>query len=477
MEREEFGFDNLIWALDHMEGTLLVCDKNRNVVFYNNVVCSALNIPEERLSGANIMDLEREGYMLNSASIQAFETKKLSIKYVQGKMDVPILTVSNPVLNEQGEVELVVALSINEQISESVSREMVESRMKSSQLLEFLSTQISGGTTVVAKSPAMKKILAFLDRIAKVDSTVLLTGETGAGKEVLAKYIHSQSARSGAVFIPVNCAAIPETLMESEFFGYAKGAFTGANKDGKAGVFELADGGTVFLDEIGEMPLLIQAKFLRVIETGEVTRVGGGKSKKVDFRLVAATNRNLEEMCEKGLFRRDLYYRLNILSVDIPPLRDRQEDILPLAQFFLRNLNKKYGTRKVLSLSAIKTLKRYHWPGNVRELRNVIERLYITSPSELVEFAQGYHQLANGGQDADLSSNGPLDSPPSEPVGPEGTTLRAAVENYEKRLVLSTLESCEGNVAKAAERLGLHKSVLYRKLDKYRQKGTIRGQF
>ena len=173
MEREEFGFDNLIWALDHMEGTLLVCDKNRNVVFYNNVVCSALNIPEERLSGANIMDLEREGYMLNSASIQAFETKKLSIKYVQGKMDVPILTVSNPVLNEQGEVELVVALSINEQISESVSREMVESRMKSSQLLEFLSTQISGGTTVVAKSPAMKKILAFLDRIAKVDSTVL----------------------------------------------------------------------------------------------------------------------------------------------------------------------------------------------------------------------------------------------------------------------------------------------------------------
>ena len=436
-----------------------------------------MNIPEERLSGANIMDLEREGYMLNSASIQAFETKKLSIKYVQGKMDVPILTVSNPVLNEQGEVELVVALSINEQISESVSREMVESRMKSSQLLEFLSTQISGGTTVVAKSPAMKKILAFLDRIAKVDSTVLLTGETGAGKEVLAKYIHSQSARSGAVFIPVNCAAIPETLMESEFFGYAKGAFTGANKDGKAGVFELADGGTVFLDEIGEMPLLIQAKFLRVIETGEVTRVGGGKSKKVDFRLVAATNRNLEEMCEKGLFRRDLYYRLNILSVDIPPLRDRQEDILPLAQFFLRNLNKKYGTRKVLSLSAIKTLKRYHWPGNVRELRNVIERLYITSPSELVEFAQGYHQLANGGQDADLSSNGPLDSPPSEPVGPEGTTLRAAVENYEKRLVLSTLESCEGNVAKAAERLGLHKSVLYRKLDKYRQKETIRGQF
>ncbi|WP_418779935.1 sigma-54 interaction domain-containing protein, partial [Intestinimonas sp.] len=339
MRREEFGLENLVKALNHMKGTLLICDRNRNVVYYNDVVCSALDIPEERLSGANLMGLAEEGYILNSASIQAFETRQLSIKYVRGKMKMPILTVSNPVLDENGEVALVVAVSFNEQITELVAREMMESRQKSIELLDFLSSKMSNNATVIAESAAMKGILAFLTRISPADSNILLTGETGAGKEVLAKYIHNQSSRSGGVFIPVNCAAIPESLMESEFFGYARGAFTGANKEGKAGVFELADGGTIFLDEIGEMPLLIQAKFLRVIETGEVTRLGSESSKKVDFRLVAATNRNLEEMCAQGLFRSDLYYRLNILSVEIPPLRERREDIVPLARFFLSRLN------------------------------------------------------------------------------------------------------------------------------------------
>lgn len=287
MRREEFGLENLVKALNHMKGTLLICDRNRNVVYYNDVVCSALDIPEERLSGANLMGLAEEGYILNSASIQAFETRQLSIKYVRGKMKMPILTVSNPVLDENGEVALVVAVSFNEQITELVAREMMVSRQKSIELLDFLSSKMSNNATVIAESAAMKGILAFLTRISPADSNILLTGETGAGKEVLAKYIHNQSSRSGGVFIPVNCAAIPESLMESEFFGYARGAFTGANKEGKAGVFELADGGTIFLDEIGEMPLLIQAKFLRVIETGEVTRLGSESSKKVDFRLVA----------------------------------------------------------------------------------------------------------------------------------------------------------------------------------------------
>ena len=511
MRREEFGLENLVKALNHMKGTLLICDRNRNVVYYNDVVCSALDIPEERLSGANLMGLAEEGYILNSASIQAFETRQLSIKYVRGKMKMPILTVSNPVLDENGEVALVVAVSFNEQITELVAREMMESRQKSIELLDFLSSKMSNNATVIAESAAMKGILAFLTRISPADSNILLTGETGAGKEVLAKYIHNQSSRSGGVFIPVNCAAIPESLMESEFFGYARGAFTGANKEGKAGVFELADGGTIFLDEIGEMPLLIQAKFLRVIETGEVTRLGSESSKKVDFRLVAATNRNLEEMCAQGLFRSDLYYRLNILSVEIPPLRERREDIVPLARFFLSRLNKKYNKTKILSYSAIRRLERpedilpliehqmriiaaeqgttppeltpeaqellkqYRWPGNVRELRNVIERLFITSPTDILEFESGDNTLSfrGAGPETSLEAQDRTD-PASAPVR-EGVSLRAAVEAYEKQLVLETLDACGGSVSKAAGRLRLHKSVLYRKLEKYRGQEAISG--
>ena len=476
MRREEFGYKKLMTALNHMQGTLLICDRNRDVVYYNDVVCWALNIPEERLRGANLMDLEREGYILNSASIMAYETRVLSIKYVRGKMSVPILTVSNPVLDEDGEVEMVVALSFDEQITELVAQEMMDSRVKSNQLLDFLSTRLSDNVTVIAESRPMRRILTFLNRISTVESNILLTGETGTGKEVLAKYIHKKSPRSNKVFLPVNCAAIPEHLMESEFFGYAKGAFTGAKKEGKAGVFELADGGTIFLDEIGEMPLMIQTKFLRVIEAREVTRLGAEECKKVDFRLVAATNRNLEEMCAQGLFRSDLYYRLNILSIEIPPLRERLEDIMPMAKYFLNQLNKKYGKTKILSYSAMRRLEGYAWPGNVRELRNVMERLFITSPTDILEFEQGYDTLSFAPQELKDGPDGGAqgqrrDERAPASVSQGGQTLREAVEEYEKQIILETLDACGGSVSKAADRLGLHKSLLYRRLEKIRNKG------
>ena len=353
VDRLKFGYANLVEALDHMRSTFLVCDKLHHIIYYNYAVCEKLNIPEEKLKKLTLDELQDLGYIQNSASMDAFETKKLSIKYVKGHMDIPLLTVSDPVLDSNGEVRYVVAFSVDEQLAESISQEMMHSRLESMQLVNFLSTEVSKHDTIIAESPKMQEILSFLRRIATVDSTILLTGETGVGKEVLAKYIHNSSNRKNKIFIPVNCAAIPESLMESEFFGYARGAFTGANRDGKPGVFELADGGTVFLDEIGELPLTLQAKFLRVIETAEVRRLGGEQNKKVDFRLIAATNRDLNEMCEQGLFRSDLYYRLNILNVEIPPLRERREDIIPLARFFLNNFNKKYGFSKVLSYRLI----------------------------------------------------------------------------------------------------------------------------
>lgn len=221
------------------------------------------------------------------------------------------------------------------------------------------------------------------------------------------------------------------------------------------------------MDEVGEMPLLLQAKFLRVIETSEVTRLGGTHSKKVNFRLVAATNRNLEEMCKQGSFRRDLYYRLNILSVKIPPLCERKEDITPLAQHFLAKLNKKYGKGKILSHGTLEWMLRYTWPGNVRELRNVVERMFVTSTSDILEIPRNGDMLIPlaDGDGIPVREGYPLTvkSPQAN-----GIPLKKAVENYEKQLILAALADCGGNVARAAERLQIHKSVLYRKLEKIR---------
>lgn len=474
MRREEFGYESLTYAVDHMKATLLVCDRNRNVVYYNDYVCTALKLPKDVLENANLNDLVAEGYLQNSASAKAFDTKELSICYVHGKskMQMPLLTVSNPVLDENGEVEMVVAVSFDDRISEMVTHELIDARQKSAQLLDYFAASAKGAENVVAESPSMKRILSMLTRISASDSNILLRGPTGSGKEVLAKFAHSQSTRSDRIFIPVNCAAIPENLMKSEFFGYERGTFTGGNREGKVGIFELADGGTVFLDEIGELSLMLQAKFLRVIETGEVTRLGGATSKKVNFRLIAATHRNLEEMCAEGAFRRDLYYRLNILSVDIPPLRERVEDVAPLAQYFLNKLNKKYAKSKVFSQEVLDWMKQYAWPGNVRELRNVVERLFITSSTDiLMTEGEGPLTLPVGnGTPAYPAEQRTAEADPY--VIPEDLSLREAVEAYEKQVVLQTIKDCGGSVSKAADRLQLHKSVLYRKLEKYRDKAS-----
>ena len=219
----------------------------------------------------------------------------------------------------------------------------------------------------------------MIDRVAPLDTTVILFGETGVGKEVFAKYIYQHSARKNKPFIKVNCGAIPANLVESELFGYEKGAFTGADKNGKMGLFELANTGTIFLVEVGELPLDMQVKLLRVLQEQEFERIGGRKPVKVDVRVLAATNRDLEEMVKQKTFRQDLYYRLMIFPVHIPPLRERPDDILPLAQLFLQTLNRKYDFKKYLSPLSAKMMQDYSWPGNIRELRNIIERAVIIS--------------------------------------------------------------------------------------------------
>jgi two-component system nitrogen regulation response regulator NtrX len=306
---------------------------------------------------------------------------------------------------------------------------------------------------LIGESEPMKRLEQQIRSAAPSNSRVLVTGENGSGKEIVARTLHRLSARADMPFIDVNCAAIPEELIESELFGHRKGAFTGAIDDRK-GKFELADGGTLFLDEIGDMSLKTQAKVLRVLQEQTFQKVGGQQTITVDVRVIAATNKDLEREIENASFRSDLYYRLNVLPLEVPPLRVRGDDIVLLAEHFLRRFAAETGTaRKRLSAGAATKLKLYHWPGNVRELRNVIERLAILLPSDTIE-----------PEDVQLGTRVPPSA--AADIGPH-LTLREARDEFEKQYILSKLKELAGNVSRTAEALGVERSNLHRKLNAY----------
>ena len=301
---------------------------------------------------------------------------------------------------------------------------------------------------IIGRSPAIRAVLDVLFLAAPTDATVLIEGETGTGKELVAKALHRLSRRARGPLVAVNCAALPETLAESELFGHAKGAFTGADK-ARPGRFREADGGTLFLDEIGEMPLALQAKLLRVIQEGEVQPLGVDKPQSVDVRLVAATNRNLGELAAEGKFRSDLYYRLNVVPLGLPPLRDRREDVGTLAGHFLR------GTGRKFSAEAMASLERYPWPGNVRQMENVVARLKVLKP-------EGDFQLADLPQE--IRGAQPLPAIPQNAA--TGVDLYAALGELEDRLIREALERSGGNKNQAAKSLGLNRTTLVEKLRK-----------
>jgi two-component system response regulator AtoC len=311
---------------------------------------------------------------------------------------------------------------------------------------QYLRQQVKSSRSkrqVVAESPAMQQVLLDIDRIANSHASVFINGETGTGKEVIAHLIHHQSSRCHDPFIKVNCAAVPETLVESEFFGHEKGAFTGASSK-RLGRFELAHQGSLLLDEITEIPLSLQAKLLRVIQEQEFERVGGVKSVKVDVRLISTSNRDIKEAIVNKVLREDLYYRLNVIPIWLPPLRERQEDILPLARCFIEETClENHLEKKKLSAEAEKKMLAYHWPGNIRELANVIERAVVMNRHPLI-------------QGEDLF----LDGPVVKPI--VGKTLY----EIEKQLIMETLQ-IHGNRAKAAETLGVSLEILRHKLEEY----------
>jgi len=338
-----------------------------------------------------------------------------------------------------------------------------EERERLRQEVAGLRAQLASGPAergLVAESGAMRQALALVARVAEHNTTVLITGESGTGKEVIARAIHRASPRATRAFVGINCAAIPEALLESELFGHVRGAFTGANTD-KTGLFEHANGGTLLLDEIGELPVSLQAKLLRVLQEGEIRRVGDQKTRRVDVRVLAATARDLEAEVTAGRFREDLFYRINVVGIELPPLRERREDIAPLAQHFAARLAQRLGGGgggRPLSLSdaAIGWLEGQEWPGNVRQLENAIERAAVLSNKEVLEPedfavvpAVNNEQRKSGGE-----------------VRGE-VTLSDAVENAERQAITAALRATDGNRRAAAERLGVSLRTLFYKIDRY----------
>ena len=305
--------------------------------------------------------------------------------------------------------------------------------------------------SIICSSEKMKEVLDLAGRVAASDASLLITGESGTGKELLAKGVHFNSRRANGPFVAVNCAAIPEALIESELFGHVKGSFTGAVRD-KEGKFELADGGTLFLDEIGDLRIDLQAKILRALQEREVDRIGGGKPVSVDVRVIAATNKDIERAVKDGAFREDLYYRLNVITLFIPPLRDRKEDIPVLAGHFLKKFNTEADVR--MDASALSVLTAYGWPGNVRELENVIERASVLKRGLLITREELPEKLKK------------------EKMGVEGIILNIpehgiSLEELEKKLIIKALEKHKGNQTRAAEFLGITRPTLIYRMEKF----------
>ena len=345
-------------------------------------------IKSSELVGHNVEDMVRErGVVSESVSTLVLKEKRpmtIMQKTINGRLT---LTTGTPVFDRKGKIFRVVS-NVRDITELILLKQKLEQAQGLSKLYESelrsLQMQYSGSEKLIVNSRKMKDLLDTVIRLAQVDSTVLISGESGTGKELIAEAIHNNSLRKKGPFIKINCGAISENLLESELFGYDTGAFTGAKKGGKAGYFELANGGTLLLDEVSEMPLNLQVKLLRVLQSQELIRVGGEKVIPFDVRIISATNRDILGLVEKNQFRKDLYYRLSVVPVEVPPLRERKEEIPVLAAHFVQLFNKKYNLEKELTTEVVDILMEYDWPGNVRELENIIERLVVTTRANVL---------------------------------------------------------------------------------------------
>ncbi|MEL7568462.1 MAG: sigma 54-interacting transcriptional regulator [Dehalobacterium sp.] len=384
----ELDYHTLKKILDHSYDEIYVTNADGIVIYVNNAAERHYGVKAQDIIGKSsqeISDKKLWGPRVSPIAIKRKRSFTLEQKTCTGKT---LLTTAIPIWDEEGNLELVIENSRDITEPEGIKYELE----KSMQLLKKYKLEVDqlrkkefNNADFVCQSKKMTDLLELAQRIAAVDSTVLLQGESGTGKGIIAKYIHKNSPRKNGPFIPINCASIPSELMESELFGYSKGAFTGAHEKGKIGLIELASEGTLFLDEIGELPMKMQAKLLQVLQDNQYFKVGGREVQKANCRIIAATNRNLKEMVEKGEYREDLYYRLNVFEVEIPPLRERPEEIIPLIEYFMDKFNNKYKVSHQISQNCLNVLADYSWPGNIRELENTIERLVVVAPQTIIE--------------------------------------------------------------------------------------------
>lgn len=445
----ESSYDG-IWITDHVG----------KILFANSANAKLLGVPRSELENKTTQELQDEGVFQTSAILEALQTRQQVSRVCNNpRTCLTVLATATPVFNEAGDIQYI----FNNVRDITALNEMRESLQDKDEIIRQQNSQLEtmklrlGVGTIVANSKAFTQVVELARRAATFDgATVLILGESGTGKEVISELIVNTSPRKDKPYLQINCGAIPENLIESELFGYEKGAFTGADAKGRKGLFEAANGGTVFLDEIGDLPLHMQVKLLRVLQQRRIVRVGGTETVNLDVRIIAATNKDLKQMVKEGRFREDLYYRLNVVPIEIPPLRDRKEDILPLVNHFLTVANRKYHTNKSIYSDTIDVLESYSWPGNVRELENLMENLVITTPGDIIRRENLSERLKFSTENHGFTED------------TEVITLKETVERAEYMAIQKAIRQC-GSIRKAAVALGVDPSTIVRKQQNYQK--------
>jgi len=461
---EKYLMKNIDVLLDCIDEAILIVDRDANILKYNETFSRLTDLMGRSLVGSNLKDLVASGMLRESAALKSLEVKKkidMNLTYETGQTATWTYI---PVFDELG--ELVLTVGTGRDITKLVT---LEKKLKISETLisqyEGRNLKIVGDTgqvEIIYSSSVMQQVIRLGWKAAATASPVLIWGETGVGKEVVADFIHHASTRSDKPFVAINCASIPDELLEAELFGYEEGSFTGAKRSGKQGLLEEAHEGTLFLDEIGELPLKMQTKLLRFLQEGKFKKIGGNKTQVVDVRILCATNLTMDQLMNSKHFRQDLFYRIAVIPIFIPPLRDRQEDILPLIRHFIQIFNAKYNTDIKLPAKLMNRLAAYEWPGNVRELKNVIERMAIMYASQ--ELSEEDLELVLNIKPR--QDNNVRDIPTPEPAMIAlPSSLPKAMEQFEEKWIRQAYQMT-GSIVKAAKKLGINPSTIHRKLKK-----------
>ncbi|RKD23666.1 PAS domain S-box-containing protein [Caminicella sporogenes DSM 14501] len=449
MKMEQFGI-KLSHIINNIHEAVCAIDKKGIVVLWNKKAEELYNVKMEKILGKNIKEV-----FPNAIMVKVLDTRKpIRNRYHSPCENAHIIISVFPVFINN---EFIGVVSTDRDVTEV--KELSHQLEKATRELKFLKSEVKKFSSdnfgnIIGRSKKLLKSIEIARQVAKTDATILITGESGTGKEVFARAIHDYSNRKG-LFVPVNCSAIPAELFESELFGYEEGAFTGAKRKGKIGIFELANNGTIFLDEIGDMPMYMQAKLLRVLQEREIRKVGGEKSISVNVRVISATNKDLKKMVEEGKFRDDLYYRLNVVEIKLPPLRERENDIVLLTHNFLKELSEKNNiSPPKIEKEVIDILQKYEWPGNIRELKNTIENLIVLCKDGVITKELIPNYIIDKVKKLKKEEKYPLD-------------LNEAIKQVEVYTIKRALKLAKGKKAKAAKLLNIPRSTLYYKMDVY----------